>query len=121
MYPETFAGVIKAIGGLWVLATVHLILGGLFAAFLIAHLYLATTGETIGENFKAMAFGYGTKEDHVDAQANKDHVDHKQDNGKIRLHELWGRRYASGRLGLTKSSRLFLRVSELYWNYSIGL
>jgi thiosulfate reductase cytochrome b subunit len=66
MYPETFAGVINAIGGLWVLATLHLILGALFAAFLVAHLYLATTGETIGENFKAMVFGYGTKEDHVD-------------------------------------------------------
>ncbi len=66
MYPETFAGIINAIGGLWVLATLHLILGALFAAFLVAHLYLATTGETIGENFKAMVFGYGTKEDHVD-------------------------------------------------------
>ncbi|MCX5871864.1 MAG: cytochrome b/b6 domain-containing protein [Deltaproteobacteria bacterium] len=66
MYPETFAGFIKAIGGLWVLATIHYILGALFAAFLIAHLYLATTGETIGENFKAMIFGYGTKEEHGD-------------------------------------------------------
>jgi thiosulfate reductase cytochrome b subunit len=66
MYPEMFAGFIKAIGGLWVLATIHYILGALFAAFLIAHLYLATTGETIGENFKAMIFGYGTKEEHGD-------------------------------------------------------
>ncbi|MGA8833134.1 MAG: cytochrome b/b6 domain-containing protein [Desulfomonilaceae bacterium] len=64
MYPETFGGFIKAIGGLWVLALIHYILGALFAAFLIAHLYLATTGETIDENFKAMIFGYGAKEEH---------------------------------------------------------
>jgi len=66
MYPETFKGIIDAIGGLTVLAIVHYILGGLFAAFLVAHLYLATTGETVGENFKAMVFGYGIKEEHVE-------------------------------------------------------
>jgi thiosulfate reductase cytochrome b subunit len=69
MYPETFKGVINALGGMAVLGIVHLILGGLFAAFLVAHIYLATTGETIGENFKAIIFGYGIKSDH--------HEDHK--------------------------------------------
>ncbi len=64
MYPETFKGFINAIGGMTVLATVHYILGALFAAFLVAHLYLATTGETIGENFKAIVFGYGRKFGH---------------------------------------------------------
>lgn len=64
MYPETFKGIINAIGGMTVLGIVHFILGGLFAAFLVAHLYLATTGETIGENFKAIIAGYGIKSDH---------------------------------------------------------
>ena len=64
MYPETFKGVITAIGGMTVLALIHYILGALFAAFLVAHLYLATTGETVGENFKAIITGYGTKEEH---------------------------------------------------------
>ncbi|MGB6063408.1 MAG: cytochrome b/b6 domain-containing protein [Desulfomonilaceae bacterium] len=64
MYPSTFKGVINAIGGMTVLGIVHLILGAVFAAFLVAHLYLATTGETIGENFKAIIFGYGIKSDH---------------------------------------------------------
>lgn len=68
MYPETFEGVIHAIGGLAVLALIHLILAGLFTAFLIAHLYLATTGETVSENFKAIVTGYGIKEEH-----HKDH------------------------------------------------
>lgn len=64
MYPETFKGVINALGGMAVLGIAHLILGGLFAAFLVAHLYLATTGETVGENFKAIIFGYGIKSEH---------------------------------------------------------
>jgi thiosulfate reductase cytochrome b subunit len=64
MYPECFKGIINAIGGTAVLGVLHLILAGLFAAFLVAHLYLATTGETIGENFKAIIFGYGIKSDH---------------------------------------------------------
>jgi len=69
MYPETFKGVINAIGGLAVLAIVHYILAALFVAFLIAHLYLATTGETVGENFKAIITGYGLKSDHEDHHA----------------------------------------------------
>lgn len=64
MYPETFSGIINAIGGMVVLGVIHLILAGLFTAFLVAHLYLATTGETVGENFKAIITGYGIKEDH---------------------------------------------------------
>lgn len=64
MYPETFKGIIHSLGGMHVLGIIHLILGALFAAFLVAHIYLATTGETIGENFKAIIFGYGIKSDH---------------------------------------------------------
>ncbi len=64
MYPVEFKGIIDAIGGMTVLATIHYILAALFAAFLMAHLYLATTGETIGENFKAIITGYGIKADH---------------------------------------------------------
>jgi predicted CXXCH cytochrome family protein len=69
MFPETFQGVIAAIGGMGVLGVIHYILGGLFAAFLVAHMYLATTGETIGENFKAIITGYGIKSDHGDHHA----------------------------------------------------
>jgi thiosulfate reductase cytochrome b subunit len=61
MYPTSFAGAINAIGGMKVLGIIHFILGALFAAFLLAHLYLATTGETVGESFKAIVFGYGIK------------------------------------------------------------
>ncbi len=64
MYPDVFKGFIDLIGGMKVLSTVHFLLAGLFGSFLVAHIYLATTGETIGENFKAIIFGYGIKSDH---------------------------------------------------------
>ena len=64
MYPETFSGLIGAIGGTKVLGLIHYLLGALFTAFLMAHLYLATTGETVGENFKAIITGYGIKSEH---------------------------------------------------------
>jgi len=64
MYPGAFRGIINALGGMWVLALIHFILAALFTAFLVAHLYLATTGETVGENFKAIITGYGIKEEH---------------------------------------------------------
>ena len=69
MYPDFFKVFIDAIGGMKVLATVHFLLGGLFASFLVAHIYLATTGETVGENFKAIVFGYGIKSDHEEHKA----------------------------------------------------
>ncbi len=69
MYPEFFKGFIEIIGGMKVLTTVHFLLAGLFASFLVAHIYLATTGETVGENFKAIIFGYGIKSDHEEHKA----------------------------------------------------
>ncbi len=64
MYPDTLRGLIDRVGGMAFLGTLHFMLGGLFAAFLVAHIYLATTGETIGENFRAIITGYGIKSHH---------------------------------------------------------
>ena len=64
MYPDFFKGFLDAIGGLKVLAVFHLLLAAIFASFLVAHIYLATTGDTVGENFKAMIYGYGIKSEH---------------------------------------------------------
>lgn len=69
MYPEALRGIVSALGGIVVIGTIHLILGALFAAFLMAHIYLATTGETVSENFKAMITGWGIKAD--------DHGEHR--------------------------------------------
>ena len=63
LYPLYFADFITSIGGLKVLAVIHFILAIIFAAFLIAHLYLATTGHTIQDNFISIVTGYADSEE----------------------------------------------------------
>jgi thiosulfate reductase cytochrome b subunit len=58
MYPYTFRTIIEKIGGMALLGSVHFVFGGLFGAFLVAHVYLASTGETLGEYFRLMITGF---------------------------------------------------------------
>lgn len=64
LYPSYFANVIAMIGGLHVVAVVHVIMAIVFVAFLIAHIYLATTGHTILSDFVSMITGYAETEEH---------------------------------------------------------
>lgn len=52
----------RALGqpGLWPMAMLHLTVGYLLAIFLIFHIYLATTGDTVGTMFREMATGLRT-------------------------------------------------------------
>ncbi len=56
--PLTFKEVINFLGGIKVIAAVHLLLAYTFFAFVIAHIYLATLGHTFFSHFKAMILGY---------------------------------------------------------------
>ncbi len=47
-----------ALGGLSVIAPLHNLGAWLFLAFFILHVYLVTTGRTVGEHLKAMTTGY---------------------------------------------------------------
>ncbi len=49
---------VASIGGLAVLAMVHTLGAWLFAAFVVMHVYLTTTGKTPLSHLKAMVFGY---------------------------------------------------------------
>lgn len=51
------------IGGLWVLGPAHTLGSYLFLAFLIAHIYLATTGPTPGSLLRAMITGYHVQQE----------------------------------------------------------
>jgi len=51
-------GLEAAVGGLGVLATVHGLGSWLFAAFLLMHIYLTTTGSTATSNLRAMVTGW---------------------------------------------------------------
>lgn len=63
---ERWPGVVSAIGGLPALARVHTLGAWLFAAFLIAHVYLTTTGSTPLALIRAMIVGWEQiEDDHV--------------------------------------------------------
>ena len=64
LYPSYFANIIAAIGGLKVVAIVHFIMAIFFAAFFIAHIYMATMGHTILSEVFAMITGYVEDEEH---------------------------------------------------------
>lgn len=53
-WPET----VLAVGGVQWLSMVHDLVAWLFAAFVLAHVYLTTTGHTPLANIKAMVLGY---------------------------------------------------------------
>jgi thiosulfate reductase cytochrome b subunit len=59
---ERFHALIEALGGVRVIDAFHIILAYIVAAFLIAHVYLATLGHTFFSHFKAMIVGYEDKE-----------------------------------------------------------
>lgn len=52
--PETLLG----IGSVWVVAMLHLTIAYLLVLFLLVHLYIITTGETLMTNLKAMLTGW---------------------------------------------------------------
>ena len=54
---DRWPGTFDKVGGLWVLAPAHTLGAYLFLAFLIGHLYLATTGETPLSLFRAITIG----------------------------------------------------------------
>lgn len=68
-YPQGSKVEFINIGGLEVIAVLHTLGAFLMVAFLIAHLYLTTTGDTIFSNIKAMITGYEELEDeHTEEQ-----------------------------------------------------
>jgi thiosulfate reductase cytochrome b subunit len=56
--PRLFAPVLSALGGLDAVATVHVACAWMFAAFIVMHVYLATTGPTPLALVKAMIVGW---------------------------------------------------------------
>lgn len=63
LYPDC-SPLIISIGGLKTIAIFHYIMAFLFAAFLIIHLYLSTTGDTILSSLISMFRGYEEKKEH---------------------------------------------------------
>lgn len=66
-YPQRFDVVALKIEGLRTVALIHTAGAFLVLAFLIAHIYLITTGHTLTSNLKAMITGYEELEDEGDS------------------------------------------------------
>jgi thiosulfate reductase cytochrome b subunit len=69
-YPQKDAVESINIGSLEVVAIIHTIGALLLIAFIITHLYLITTGETVTSNLKAMITGYEELEDEKSSKEN---------------------------------------------------
>jgi len=57
-YPQRYSVVSLKVAGLEWVATAHMVGAFLLVAFVITHLYLMTTGQTLTSNLKAMITGY---------------------------------------------------------------
>jgi len=55
---DLFGGTITALGGIRVVANVHVALFIFFTAFIFGHVYLGSLGHTTSAHFKAMVTGY---------------------------------------------------------------
>lgn len=60
---ERFSGSIAMLGGVRVVATIHVVLFIFFSAFIFVHVYLASLGPRTSTHFKAMLTGYEEVED----------------------------------------------------------
>ncbi len=58
MFPETAPDEFLGMGGVWPMALLHTIVGFILSIFMFVHIYLGTTGKTIGELFKSMITGW---------------------------------------------------------------
>ena len=71
LYAEVWPGVIEALGGLGTLAKIHTAGAWLFAAFIVIHIYLTTTGPTPSAYIKAMITGWDAGEGDTDGGAGR--------------------------------------------------
>ena len=55
---ERFKGSVELLGGVRVVATLHVTLFIFFVAYILGHVYLGTLGHTTSAHFKAMITGY---------------------------------------------------------------
>ncbi|MBF0177581.1 MAG: cytochrome b/b6 domain-containing protein [Magnetococcales bacterium] len=63
LFPEYAPDQILDRGGIWPLALLHQIVATFLTAFLVGHIYLATAGKTVTEEFRKMAFGEKVRDD----------------------------------------------------------
>ncbi len=58
MFPELAPDEFLGLGGVWPMALLHTIVGFILSVFMVVHIYLGTTGKSVGELFKSMITGW---------------------------------------------------------------
>lgn len=58
-----FGGAISSIGDVRILDAIHAVVGYVFAAYLVVHVYMSTVGQTPLTHIKAMFTGYEEEQD----------------------------------------------------------
>lgn len=67
MFPEIAPDEIFGMGGVWPIALLHTVTGFFLSLFMVGHIYLGTTGHTVGDLFKAMITGWHlAEEEHIE-------------------------------------------------------
>ncbi len=67
IFPETAPPTIFGVGGVWPVAILHTVIAYFLTLFMFGHIYLGTTGSTIGANFKSMISGWETADEQSEA------------------------------------------------------
>lgn len=63
MFPEFAPTEFFGMGGIWPMAILHIIVGFFLSLFMFVHIYLGTTGKTVGELYKSMITGWHLSEE----------------------------------------------------------
>jgi len=58
MFPEWAPDNFLGMGGIWPMALLHTIVGFFLSIFMLVHIYLGTTGHTVGDLFKTIVTGW---------------------------------------------------------------
>jgi thiosulfate reductase cytochrome b subunit/nitrate/TMAO reductase-like tetraheme cytochrome c subunit len=69
MFPEYSPTSIFGMGGVWPMAILHIIVGFFLSVFMLGHIYLATTGNTVGDLFKSMINGWHLSDEHEHSES----------------------------------------------------
>jgi thiosulfate reductase cytochrome b subunit len=64
LFPQLAPDEVLGMGGIWPMAILHLVSAFFLSLFMIGHIYLATTGESVTANFKSMFTGWHIHSEH---------------------------------------------------------
>jgi thiosulfate reductase cytochrome b subunit len=83
LFPELAPDEFLGMGGVWPMAILHIAVGFFLSIFMLGHVYLATTGDTVTSGFKAMLTGWHVHSGHDTDPHNINGFVIESESGKI--------------------------------------